>query len=144
MQVAGTMAVTLGEWIEASGTVVVTQRAVDARVGGRTEALEGFLIGVQDANASVMGIEVQDLDLAAALLRPADAQPGDDRSWLAVKAEVASVALDAQALGLPADLIEIAATSLSFETNRSCPPRRADWGGAPARGKSIELVYPVT
>jgi hypothetical protein len=133
------MSLRLGDAVQASGTVVVTQQAVDARVGGRTEALEGFLIGASGVAGSVRGIEVEGLDLAAALLRPADAQVGDDRSWLALKAEVGSVALDAQALGLPAGLLSVEATSLRFETNQALGTR-----GGFANDQALDLGVSTT
>ena len=80
LEVAGTMLVKVGDFLRVEGTVVVSRKSLDVTVGGRTESVEGFLVGASDVSASVQGIAVEGLNLAVALLRPADAPAFDDRA----------------------------------------------------------------
>ncbi|MEY4212040.1 MAG: hypothetical protein RL458_265, partial [Pseudomonadota bacterium] len=116
-EIGGTMLVKVGDFLRVEGTVVVSRQSLEVTVGGRSEFVEGFLVGASDVSASVQGIAVDGLNLAVALLRPADAPSWDDRAWLAVRAEVDSIAVSAEALGLPSDLFTLDANSLLFETN---------------------------
>ncbi|NBS65034.1 MAG: hypothetical protein EBT33_11900, partial [Betaproteobacteria bacterium] len=117
LEVGGTMLVKVGDVFQASGSVLVSKQDRDIQVGGRTVAATGFLIGASDVSASVQGIDVQGLDLGLALMTPANAAPGDTRTWLALKAQVDSIALDAADFGLSVNDLTLSATNLGLELN---------------------------
>ncbi|MFM8557486.1 MAG: WD40/YVTN/BNR-like repeat-containing protein, partial [Betaproteobacteria bacterium] len=123
LEVGGSMLVRVGDFLRVEGTVVVSRKTLDVSVAGRTEFVQGFLIGASDVSAQVQGIQVEGLNLAAALLRPLDAPDFDKRAWLSVRAEVDTVSVSAEMLGLPAELFTLEANSLLFETNRAIGSR---------------------
>ena len=117
LEVGGTMLIEVGGVFSASGTVLVSKQDRDVLVGSQTVHTTGLYIGAADVSASIQGIDVTGLDLGLALLKPADAAEGDTRSWLALKADVDEVALDAEDLGLSADDLVIKAKRIGVEMN---------------------------
>ncbi|NBS66942.1 MAG: hypothetical protein EBT33_21875, partial [Betaproteobacteria bacterium] len=117
LEVGGTMLLKVGDEFRASGSILISKQDRDIQVGGRTVAATGFLIGAADVGASVRGINVTGLDLGMALMRPANAAAGDTRSWLALKAQVDSIALTAEDFGLSANDLTVQATNLGLEIN---------------------------
>ena len=107
----------VGDVFQASGSILISKQDRDIQVGGRTVAATGFLIGAADISATVQGIDVTGLDLGLAVMSPINAAPSDTRTWLALKAQVDRIALDAEDFGLSADDLTIEATNLGLELN---------------------------
>jgi hypothetical protein len=116
LEASGTMDVAFGDLFSASGTLVVSRQQMDVTVGRDPMQTTGLLIGGSNVSASVRGVAVTGLQFGMALLRPADANDTDQRSWLALQADVASVTLDAAALGLPSSLV-VKADKLHLDLN---------------------------